>query len=101
MNLLHFNAVLTDSLRNGGVAYHIKELRLAYRSRMNLSPVTWQITRSTPFVTNYLLLARAEGALRRHRNYPHTRPNMMTVSEFESLFSTRVVPDSGKVGLLN
>ncbi|KAJ6617189.1 hypothetical protein B0H10DRAFT_1948567 [Mycena sp. CBHHK59/15] len=72
------------NLRNGGVPYHIKELRLAYRSRMNLSPFTWDIIRSTPFVTNYLLLARAEGALRRHRDNPRTRPNMMTRDDPDS-----------------
>lgn len=100
MNLLHLNTVLTDSLRYGGVPYHIKELRLAYRSRMNFSLFPWDIIHSTPFVNNYLLLGRAEGALRCHRNNPHTPSNMMTVSE-PNWFMTRVDPDSANVRLLN
>ncbi|KAJ7882583.1 hypothetical protein B0H14DRAFT_1466375 [Mycena olivaceomarginata] len=88
--------VLGDLLhlpKNGGVGYHIKELRLAYRSRMNFSLFPWDITHSTPFVNNYLLLGRAEGALRCHRNNPRTPSDMMTVSESD-WFTTRVDPDS-------
>jgi hypothetical protein len=99
VNLLHLNTVLTDSLRYGGVDYYIQELRLAYRSRMNFSLIPWDIRHSTPFVNNYLLLGRAEGALRRHRKNPHTPSNMMTVSEL--VWFTGVDPDSANVRLLN
>ncbi|KAJ7290659.1 hypothetical protein C8J57DRAFT_1213298 [Mycena rebaudengoi] len=78
------------NLRDFGVPYHIKELRLAYRSRMNSSLFTWDITRSTPFVDNYLLLARTEGALKRHRNNPRIHPNMMTEKPLPSYIGGRV-----------
>ncbi|KAJ7192556.1 hypothetical protein GGX14DRAFT_479850, partial [Mycena pura] len=72
------------------VPYHIKELRLAYRSRSNLYPFTWDIARPTPLVSNYLLLALAEGVLRRHKNNPRTPPNMMAVSESPSLSTLEI-----------
>jgi hypothetical protein len=78
--------------KNGGVAYHIKELRLAYRSRMYYSIFPWDIRRPTPLVSNYTLLARAEGALRRHNNL-HARSKAITVRE-SKLFMD-VDPDSG------
>ncbi|KAJ7117539.1 hypothetical protein C8R44DRAFT_854400 [Mycena epipterygia] len=87
--------VLRDLLylpENGGVSYHIKELRLAYRSRMYFSIFPWDITHPTPLVFNYTLLARAEGALRRHRDNPLSRSNVITVRE-SSLFMM-VDPDS-------
>jgi hypothetical protein len=92
------STVLADDLRNGGAEYHIKELRLAYRSRMNLSPFTWEM-KPTPFVANYLLLARAEGVLRRHKFHLYSSRDMMTVSESKSLFDTTVVPNSANVCL--
>ncbi|KAF7299385.1 hypothetical protein MIND_00887800 [Mycena indigotica] len=72
-----FQQVLSDLLHlplNGGVEYHIKELRLAYRSRKNRSLFTWDIARPTRLVANYNLLGRAEGILkdRAHPPYPLT-----------------------------
>ncbi|KAJ7466278.1 hypothetical protein B0H11DRAFT_2240003 [Mycena galericulata] len=81
------------NLRNGGVEYHIKELRLAYRSRIYFSIFPWDILHPTPLVSNYCLLARAESALRHHRNNPYIRSDVITVKE-SSLFKM-VDPDSG------
>ncbi|KAJ7257562.1 hypothetical protein B0H12DRAFT_1111250 [Mycena haematopus] len=71
--------VLSDLLhlpKNGGVVVYIKEVRLAYRSRMNSQSMVWDIPGgATPFVFNYIVLARAEGALRRHRHNPHMGSN--------------------------
>ncbi|KAJ7452734.1 hypothetical protein B0H11DRAFT_2072801 [Mycena galericulata] len=78
--------VMHDLLRlpkNGGVEYHIKELRLAYRSRISYSISPWDIIHPTPLVSNYCLLARTESALRHHRNNPHIRP----VIDFDGLIS--------------
>ncbi|KAJ6592591.1 hypothetical protein B0H19DRAFT_1224494 [Mycena capillaripes] len=85
---------LLDMPEYGGVSYFIKELRLAYRSRMYFSIFPWDISHPTPLVSNYTLLARAEGALRSYRNNPRTRSNVITVKEL-GFFFMRVDPDSG------
>jgi hypothetical protein len=94
VSFFHLNTVLTDSLRNGGVGYHIKELRLAYRSEKYSSILPWG-TLPIPFMSNYTLLARAERALRRHTDNRYPRSNVITVRE-SSLFPV-FDPDSGNM----
>ncbi|KAF9064860.1 hypothetical protein BDP27DRAFT_1425361 [Rhodocollybia butyracea] len=55
--------------------YFIQELRLAYRSNAHNSPWTWDIRNPTPFVSNYVVLARAEGVLKSHRQNPRAPIN--------------------------
>lgn len=54
--------------------HFIKELRLAYRSNAYAAIWTWEIKNPTPFVCNYVVLARAEGALEGHRRNPRAGP---------------------------
>ncbi|KAK7059861.1 hypothetical protein R3P38DRAFT_2838260 [Favolaschia claudopus] len=64
----------------GGAQVFIKELRMAYRCRVNNERMNWHYDRvngDTPFVANYILLARAERALKRHRQasgHPPSNP---------------------------
>ncbi|KAJ7643965.1 hypothetical protein FB45DRAFT_284661 [Roridomyces roridus] len=79
-----FQQVMGDLLNiPDGVAvqHHIILLRLAYRSRFHkFSLVAWYVRRPTHFVINYLLLARAEGAMEYHNRINASR---MAVGEFE------------------